>query len=315
MYELDAVVAADPHEPRFLSRSERPRVDEPQIGPPERRRPQQRLPRLPRQRSDPPRHQRTQAVRHRKTCRVATPLAPVEETRDLERVQGIAARRLSDPHEGRPREAPAQRVGDDAVERGHRQRPELEKLERPVARGGRDQRLVGALRAHGDDAQHRLVLDPPERELDRRCGRRVEPLEVVDRDGDECSVRGEPTEHGEERGADEPSLGRTAGGDSQERDVECLALRRRQARQGVLGKMPQEIGEAGERQSRLGLRRPGDEHGSRRLRAPLGRPRPRRSSYRCPARRRSRGHGSARARRETPPPRRSRRRARRHSTR
>ena len=55
------------------------------------------------------------------------------------------------------------------------------------------------LRAHGDDAQHRLVLDPPERELDRRRGRRVEPLEVVDRDGDGWGVRGE--RHEARRGA------------------------------------------------------------------------------------------------------------------
>ncbi len=246
MYELDAAVGTDLHELRVFGRGKRLRVHEPHLGPPERSCREQRITGGRRKRVDPGRHQRAQVVRHRQRRRGGSSLVAPEQARDLERVQRIAARRLSDPHEGRPWEAPAQRIGDDAVERGHRQRPQLEKLQRPVTRGGCDQRPLGVLRAHRDDAHHRLVLDPPERELDRRRGRRVEPLEVVDRDHDDCTVRREPAEHREQRGTDEPSLGRTARADSQQRDVQCHALRRRQPRQGVLVKMRQEIGKAGE---------------------------------------------------------------------
>ena len=123
MRERDLAATRDRHEPRPLRRCERVRVDSAGTRTPERRCFEQRFARSCRQRSNAPGDQRAEIVRHRERRR-ALGATVGEQPGNLECVERVAARRLGEPDEHRPRECHAQAVDDDPLQGGDGERPD-----------------------------------------------------------------------------------------------------------------------------------------------------------------------------------------------
>jgi hypothetical protein len=242
---------------RLLRRRERTRVDEAQVGSRQRCGAEQRRARPGRERAHALGGERLQAFRNRESPAVASTAALIEEPGDLQRVQRVPGRRLCDPDERRARKRPPQAPGDDPVQRGDRERPELEPLQAPRMSDAVEH--VRVRRAQREERPDRLVRQPPERELDRSRRRRVEPLDVVDREHD-LPGRGQLAEEREHRRSDQAPLRGTVGLDAEQRDVERVALRARKGGQRLLGDRRHEVGEPGEREPRLRLCRARHEH-------------------------------------------------------
>ena len=193
--------------------------------------------------------------------------AAVELARDLDRVERVAARRLRDPHERRSRKRAPELLREHAVEGGDRKRYQLEVLDLEVALERRDRRSSKLRRAHREEAAHRLLAEPAQRELDHRRRRSVEPLEVVDRAHD-LRFAGERAQEREESGADDATLGRPCGGGAQERGVETHPLRLGQSREELVRHVGEQIREPREGEPGFRLGRPRDQH-SRTLRTSM----------------------------------------------
>ena len=121
--ELDPLVRTDAHEPGLLGRHQRPGIEQDEVGLREGGRTQERVQGSARQRADARRDERLKTLRYGK---LRGPTLAAQEPRDLERVERVPTRCLSDPDERRAWERPAQLARQDAVERGDGQRPELE---------------------------------------------------------------------------------------------------------------------------------------------------------------------------------------------
>ncbi len=136
--------------------------------------------------------------RQRCPCRCAGPL---ELPGDLERVERVAAADRGDPNQNGPRERMPEPCFEHAVQGGNGESVDLQLLDaagrnRPFERGG----PVG-LGADGDEHADRSILEPANRVLERRRGRAIEPLRVVDRHQHRLG-RDDP-EHGEQSGRDD----------------------------------------------------------------------------------------------------------------
>ena len=142
MDEVDPPVRLDPHEPRLLCSRQLVQVDHCGVRTGARGHPKQRVARPRWERADARLHKRIEAPRYRQQCRAGGVRAAVEQARDLQCVQGIAGRGLRDPHERRTRKRPAEHVGEDAMQRRHRQRTELEQLDTLEAKQRRVLRLL-----------------------------------------------------------------------------------------------------------------------------------------------------------------------------
>ena len=158
-------------------------------------------------------------------------------------------------------------------------------------------RRVGAQR---DDDPKRRAREPTESELERRGGRWIEPLRVVHGEQDRAAVR-QLAQDREQGSADEAAARRAAGVRAQQRDVDRVALRRRQQREDLVSDRLEQVGEGGEGEPRLRLRGPrGDDAQPARVAAPAPPP-ARWSSCRYRALRRSPARrATARPRREAP---------------
>jgi hypothetical protein len=96
MPELDPPVPPDSHDPRLLGRIKRLSPDELRPQHTDAGRGQQRLARLRGQPSEPRTHQRLQISRNRQPLRCGGLAEPRELTRDLDRVERVAAARCND---------------------------------------------------------------------------------------------------------------------------------------------------------------------------------------------------------------------------
>ena len=256
MDERDPLADPDPDEPRVLGRGERLLRHQAKVGLGERSGAQERVTRLGRQRANPRRDQRLEALGDWEPSRVPVAL-PFEQPGDLERVQRVPAGCLRDPHERRTRERPAELCRDDAVQGGDREWTELDPGHGAVAlEPGQG---AGFTRADGEDRPHPLGGQAPQRELERRRRRTIEPVEVVDGDDDGPLV-GELPDEREEGGPQHPGSWRPPRLRSQQRHLERLALHVRNRRVELLRQARQQIGEPGEREPRLGLGRPRCQH-------------------------------------------------------
>ena len=193
--------------------------------------------------------------------------APVELACDLDRVERVAARRVRDPHECRPRKRAAELLREHAVERGDREWSQFDVLDQEVALEGSDRRPVELRRAHREETSHGLSPEPAQRELHHRRRGSIEPLEVVDRAHD-LRFAGESAQEREESGADDAPLGRPCGGDAEERGVETHPLRLGQSREELVRHVGEQIREPREPEPGFRLGRPRDQH-SRTLRTGL----------------------------------------------
>ena len=87
----------------------------------------------------------------------------------------------------------------------------------------------------------------------RREGRCVQPLDVVDREADRTVV-GEQPQRSQESGGHGAVIGADLRLPKQERGLECPLLHRRQLGQDISGCITEEIGQPRERESSFGLR-------------------------------------------------------------
>jgi hypothetical protein len=184
------------------------------------------------------------------------PLA-VEQPGDLERVERVAPGRARDANQRRTGESAAEGLADDPVQSSHRQRAEFEPLEELARESDRPGPL--GLGTQGDDCPNRLVGESPDRELDRRGRRPVEPVDVVDGEHDR-SLGGQCTQDGEDGRPDQPPTGRARRLRLEKDDVDRLALRGRQGGHQARRNRREDVRESCERELRLGLGRSGHEH-------------------------------------------------------
>ena len=136
------------------------------------------------------------------------------------------------------------------MEGGDRKRSQLDVLDLEVAVERSDRRSRKLRRAQREEASHGLLAEPAQRELDHRCRRSIEPVEIIDRAHD-LRFAGERAEKREESGADDATLGRPRGGGAQERDVETHPLRLGQSRYELVRHVGEQIREPREGEPRL----------------------------------------------------------------
>ena len=124
--------------------------------------------------------------------------AGTERSGELEGVKWIAASDLVDPHERRPRQWLVEAIGDEPVQLPEGETAQLE-AHVTVAKQALDREPTG-LDPFARRRQHADVRVPeaPERHVQDRAGRRVQPLEVVDRQ-DDATPNGEPSEKVQDR--------------------------------------------------------------------------------------------------------------------
>ena len=257
MRELDTSLQADAHQAGLLGRRERLGVDQLHGWTRERRHPQERGSRLRRQGRQPPHDQLLQVGRDGERGAVVVLVVLRQQLSDLERVERVPARDLRDSHQGRPRKALAGAVGDHAVKRRNRERPELEPPDR-AAELCRAEPLALRLRPERHDHPHRAAGEPPGGEGEGRSRGRVQPVRVVDREHDPPVV-GQRAEQRQQRRPDQAPLGRPLARGLQHRDLERVPLRRRQVFEETRVELGQQVGQPGEREGRLRLGRAGRE--------------------------------------------------------
>ena len=115
-----------------------------------------------------------------------------------------------------------------------------------------ERRRLVCVHPRGREQRDWLVDQPPKRECQRAPGRRIEPLEVVDRDHDRI-VLYHCSENAEERLADRTRIRQTVRSVvAKQSSIERAVLRRGQRRERIRREAAEEVGEAGEREPDLG---------------------------------------------------------------
>ena len=224
---------------------------------PERRR------RRPRKQSESSADELAQIRRNRKRLsRHQLRSCPLERARELEREERVALGQLMNGEKCGAREIHVEMHANELVEPRDGQRAESEMLDSIASERTGQLARLGLVGGDPDGRQDadRLGLQPPARELEHTSRRWVEPLNVVDGDEHCRSVREDP-HAGEESGCDRAIVGRDAVRIfKQERELECMSLRRRELRQHVNNEPIQQIGQTCERQPHLGAARLGQEN-------------------------------------------------------
>ena len=158
------------------------------------------------------------------------------------------------PQQQRARKAGVEPVAQQLAHRSDGERADLDLLQPSGADGalelGRRRSLVAATREQEED---RLLVQAARGEQQQPEGRRIEPLEVVDRD-DDGALRGELPQRGQERDRERTQVGLLLALLQEKRDRERVPLRRRQRRQHHVVHSLQQVAERAEQQLHLGLR-------------------------------------------------------------
>ena len=185
------------------------------------------------------------------------PAARGERAPELEREQRVAERRVRHAPQQRARDAHAEPPGEQPARGVEVERADVEPRERPATE--RALQRPHAARAAGEQEADRHAVEPPRGEAQGLGGRRVQPLQVVDRDQHRpgCRQRPQPVEHAERDRARLRGVGR--GLATQQRDLERLRLRRGQPGERVRADAVEEVDQRGERQPRLGVAGPRGE--------------------------------------------------------
>jgi len=164
--ELDSAVGTGhAHQRRLFRRPKRFGVDERQVRSCGRSRSQKSILCPPWEGSHTPRDEAEDVSRDR--YGVGGNGCGADHPRNLQRVQRVAARGLRNPNEHRPRKDAVETVGQNAMQRRQGDGAELDPLE-PLPRQPGHERVGFLLRAHRDDQPHRLVVQSPQREFERR---------------------------------------------------------------------------------------------------------------------------------------------------
>jgi hypothetical protein len=122
----------------------------------------------------------------------------------LEREEGIAARRLPDPDQQRPRKRHVEADSEQLVRGAEAQAADRHRLQAFFWHGAAQprRRLTADREQHG----YGLAFEASKREANDRERRGVQPLEVVDRDA-EWTATGDESHRAEKGGGDCPVVG------------------------------------------------------------------------------------------------------------
>jgi hypothetical protein len=272
-----AITLASIAGPRSVGRPER-RLEQPGRGLGAHGRDQQGLPHRLGQRAQPVGEQRLEVAGDRQGAAVLElPAVLPQRAPDLERVERVAAGGLVQLPQRRPGERRAEAAAEQLVQRAQAERAETEPVHVPGERPFQLERRPSAPVAPSRHQQaDRLVPEPLRREPDQVRRRRVEPLDVVERERHGVLPREHP-QRGQEREGDRPAFRRALGlVGEQHGDLERRALRRRQPREHAVEHPAEKIGEPGERELLVRLGRPRRDHRVRPRRRLLDRVQPQR---------------------------------------
>ncbi len=179
-----------------------------------------------------------------------------ERARQLQREERVAPRLLVDPEQRLPRKRPPEPLVQEPVKRTCAQRADGQRLDAL----GR-QRLLEARRlipvddTSREQDDDRSRFEPSQRELDRAGRRRVEPLDVVDRDGDRAGFA-DQLQHVAHRDRDGAGVDRIARGIvPQSGDLERAPPRRQELGQRLLENGFEQVAQPGVRERPLRLGR------------------------------------------------------------
>ena len=214
--------------------------------------------RVGREGRDPCRHQVLDAPRHRQ--RLVPAFVAPERARDLEREERVAAGSVREPDEQRPRQGRPEPAADQVVQRRHRERSDDDPLTTVVRQRTREpERQVGVSFDPPRHEQREPGRQPPRREREGLLRRRVEPLDVVDRQ-QHGAPRRERVQDGDQRGRGRSRVRRLVRLSEQERRFERAPLQRRQLALRLLERGADEVGDRRVRELRLALRRARLQH-------------------------------------------------------
>ena len=179
----------------------------------------------------------------------------------LEREERVSAGNLVDPPQERPGHGVPEIRLDQVVKRRRVERPQRDSRQvlgrqHPLElRGGR----AALVQPAGEQEADRLRAEPTGGKADDLQGRRVEPLEIVDRDEHLPVVR-ERAKRAEERRGYPARVRLLTGRGDEEGNLECAPLRARQLRKHILHHRLQQIVQPGKRELRLDLDRAGGQN-------------------------------------------------------
>ena len=182
----------------------------------------------------------------------------VERAGDLEREERVPARLFVNPEKCLACKRSAEPVAEQPVHRADAERLELDllqwqarlELEHP---GSGDE-------PPGEQDADVFLPEPPESEGQSARGRRIEPLDVIDRDDDWLAIA-QQVQDVPDCDSECPVVDRIiVRFFDEQRDLECVPPRGRESRQHIAENALEQISEAGVREPALGLGGPGAEH-------------------------------------------------------
>ena len=181
-----------------------------------------------------------------------------ERPSDLEREQGIPERRLVDAAQELPCEAQPEPLGQDPPRSAEAERADLEPSQRPPL----ERALESSLKTEslGEQEADGLALEAAHDEVECVGGRRIEPLDVVDRDQQRLTGS-QGAQRVQEAKRDRVGLGRRAlrlG--PQKGHHQRSQLRSRQANELLRLNPVEQIDQRGKREPRVGAARPRRQH-------------------------------------------------------
>ena len=184
--------------------------------------------------------------------------APLDCARELEGEKGVPTRGLTDAQEDRARERGSGADPEQLVESAQAEWAELDRRE-PLRRD-RSEEPGRHHVAGGEERGNRLAFEPRQGVAEHRQRRRVEPLDIVDREQQSLTLR-ERSQDREEGERHEPLVGALALDlrPSQGR-FERTTLRARQVGQHVVDDLAEQVGQADEREAGLDLGGPTRQH-------------------------------------------------------
>ena len=206
-------------------------------------------------------HELLQPRRNRQRLRrISNRTVRTQRACDLERVERVAARRLVQPEQRRPRHRAIESAAKQLLDGADAQRSDLDAFD-PVWLEGvlDDGGLLHFTEPACPDQQQVRLGQPAKREPEGARRRGVEPLQIVDRD--DKSVFREELQGSANRNSESTRIDGTARCIlDEQRDLERPTPRRREGRQDVSESSFEEIAQAGVGESTLRLGRPRGEH-------------------------------------------------------
>ena len=146
------------------------------------------LARAGRQPKDPRADERME-VRRQRLARSQRQPAVSQRAAQLQRVEGIAPRQLMEAAKDRAGQHQPEPLADEGVDRSQAHRTQVDTLDRREAGRRQTVRCPVASSAREQD-RDAFGMEASQGEPERRCGRRVEPLGIVEGDQDRAAVRG-----------------------------------------------------------------------------------------------------------------------------